>query len=311
MSLSTVAAAKAEIKRLEESMRALAATTIARWWRSLAPRLAHARDVGLLSATLKVSAAWSPVAGKAIKAIVVLNLLCDKDPRRAASGIDESAQLLESIEHLKATLTCPVFTQTFRRGPNYKTTTELKSFIKSCDGGAVHVVVTGHGGVTWAHFLGKALVPHVSFLAPHTKGVTAGAIWSLSRPAILKWVEEYMNRHDYKWVGGSLSVSLDICQICADLATPLDGDSAYVAGAFEVNGKAIHFRGPVHAAFSHEMRETVPAFFLESSSFGNLVKLVSENRTLRERVAELEAQDLSGLNVSISSLIGLLDASLL
>lgn len=311
MPVPPVIACKNEIERLQASLRALAATTIARWWRSLAPRLARARDVADLSAALGASATWRPKAGDAIKAVLVLNFLCDADPTMAASGIDESTQLHESIEHLRATMSCPLHVHTFKKGPHYNTSVELKTFLRDCGGGAVHLVVTAHGGVTWGHYLGKFLVPHVSFLAPQSSGAQRGAVWSLPRPALLTWVAKYMTKHQYTWPRGALSVSLDICQICADLATSSDGDSAYVAGAFEVSGKTIYFRGPVHAAFSHEMRAVAPAFFLESGSFSNLVKLVSEVKELRERVAELEAQDLLGIDLSIGSLIGMLDVQAL
>ena len=55
------------------------------------------------------------------------------------------------------------------------------------------------------------------------------------------------------------------------------------------------------------MKTVAPAFFLESGSFSNLVQLVSEIKELRERIADLEAQDLTGIDMSVGSLIDMLD----
>jgi hypothetical protein len=312
MVFSSVAAAKAEISRCNEGLRAVAATTIARWWRSIKPQLAHARDVEKLKSLLRASIAWRPQGGSPIKAVVVFNFLCDNDPTKAASGFDEAEQLQQSVEGVRQLLKCPILLHTFKRGPHYKTSNDLKVFLKACGGEAVHVVVTGHGGVTWGHYVGKALVPHVSFLAPSTSGAQKGAIWSLSRPALLEWVAKFMTQHDYGWPRESLSVSLDVCQICADLAESPEQSSGYVAGVWEgktkiTSGKTIRFRGPIHAAFATEMKVASPAFFLESGPFQVLMDLASEVKGLRERVAELEPQSPLDLDISISSLMEMLD----
>lgn len=291
------------ISVLKRQLREVAATTIARWWRAIAARIARGKEIQGVATALRAAAGWRPRGGEKANAIIVLNLLCDQDPKRAKSGIDEVAQLNASARELEAETGAPVLLQTFKRGPVLKVSANVRTFIASCAGGAIHVVVTAHGGVTWGHYLGKTLVPHASFLAPNVPNVQRGAVWSLPRNAILAWSVEYLTRHGYAWPRNAVTVSLDICQICADLADSAD-TTGYVAAETLIAGKCVRYRGPVHAAFAHEMRHVVPAHMLETGPFNQLVDVVRENARLKERVAELEAND---LDLSITSLMNMLD----
>jgi len=268
------------IASLSLQLRSVAATKIARWWRAVSPGLSVSRDTDRVRTRLGASLTWAAANGESITGILVLNLLSDVNPECAASGIDEKGQLEQTMRLFEDKLGVPTFVQTFKRGPTFSRSSKVSAFLQNC-GGSVHVVVTGHGGTSWAHYLGKRLVPFATFLAPQAAGAQKGAVWSLSRPALLDWVVHYMTYHNYAWPS-ILCVSLDICQICADLSDSESVDG-YVAGIHTVKDRTLVFRGPVHAVFCDESRKAVPAFVLEMGPFDKL-------KTIIDRVAELEAE---------------------
>ena len=256
-----------------------AAIIVQRRWRLIL----SAKPVDQVRTKLGASLSWVPANDKAPSGIVVLNLLTDIDPAKAASGINEAAQLESTVEEIKRKLNVPVFVQTFKRGPNLTPSSKLKAFIAGCNG-PLHTVVTGHGGVSWAHYLGKRLVPFASFLAPNTSGVQKNAIGSLSRDKILDWVVQYLRAHHYTFPS-RLCVSLDICQICADY----DGAIGYVSDTATIKGQDVVFRGPVHAAFCDESRQSIPAFVLEMGPFDRLMNAIERADALEHELATLRA----------------------
>lgn len=306
-----LATLRQNVANAEFRLKSEAATVIARWWRGIRTRKETCRDESLVRTKLFASLSWTPANGPPADGILAINLLCEQDPTAAKSGINEAAQFQSTLDVLAKKLKIDVHCQTFKRGPTLVTSKALKTFIASHP--RLHVVISGHGGVTWGHYLGKYLVPHVSFLAPVTKGIHESAIWSWSRPQILEWMIKYLEIHRYVWPAVQ-SVSFDVCQICADLHE--DTDNGYASGTFTCREKTVCFRGPIHAAFVEESRRVVPAHMLEVGPFRTLVdmctridELEAEIKALREEMSRREDNDL--LDLSVDGIISMLNDSAL
>ena len=261
-------------------------------------RIASNQEVRVVAKALRAAAEWRPRNGQKANAIIVLNLLCDNDPKKAKSGIDETSQLNASVRELEAQTGAPVLVQTFKRGPVLKVSTNVRTFIaQHAEAGAIHVVVTAHGGVTWGHYLGKTLVPRV-VPGPNSQAPRGGQ-FGRCQDAQSSVVRPILDQARVRWPQNEVTVSLDICK-CADLAGNAD-TTGYVAAETIIAAKRVIYRDR-HAAFAHEMKHVVPAHMLETGPFLELVDVISENARLRDRIAELEAQD---ADLSITSLLNI------